>query len=208
MPLPGSHHLALGVVEAFDLEQGPRASHLVGRAGLAQHQALGALGLDPGELALEVFDPLAGAVRDRGDVLRGAAVEHLVEGPQALLEHGVDAGDVEDQVAYLAPIVALVLASDDADSALEGADAAIKLAVERRRREAPGEPVGREVEVAEARDQALAVPVGAHPVELLAHPPAGDVDVVGVAVGEEQLRSDPSGGGARGGCRHRGPPAA
>jgi hypothetical protein len=63
-----------------------------------------------------------------------------------------------------------------------------ELAVERHRRDVLHEPIRRMKDVAETRDEALAVPIGAHAVELLAHPPADEIDVAVPAVREEQRR--------------------
>jgi hypothetical protein len=58
------------------------------------------------------------------------------------------------------------------------------------------EPIGCMERVAEARDQPASVPVGSDAVELLAHPPAGEVLGVVPRLGQEQRRAclglDPS----------------
>src|SRR5262245_46625446 len=79
--------------------------------------------------------------------------------------------------------------ADDADGALERLAADPQLAVERDRRQAVEEPVGGEVDVALARDELLAVPVGPHAVELLAHPPADEVGLVVPRLGEQHRRA-------------------
>ena len=96
---------------------------------------------------------------------------------------------VEDHESDLLPVFALVLAADDAHGPLELLAIEPQFAVERHVRQAGDEPVGGVIQVALARQELLAVPVGADAVELLAHPPAGQIDVAVPALGEEQRRS-------------------
>ena len=108
-------------------------------------------------------------------------VEAIFKGPS-------DGRSVEDQVADLAPAVVRRELFDDADAGLEALAAHPQLTVERLIGKPGGEPGRRVVLIAEARDEALAVPIGAHAVELFAHPPAGEIDVGLPNVGEEHGR--------------------
>ena len=63
-----------------------------------------------------------------------------------------------------------------------------EFAVERYVGQAGDEPVRSMIDVAKPRKELLAVPPSPHAVELLAHPPAGQVRIVFPGMGEEQLR--------------------
>src|SRR5262249_40870634 len=85
-------------------------------------------------------------------------------------------------------VLSLVLALHEADGALEFLAASEELAVERRGWQAGDEPVGDVDHVAETRPHLLPVPIAAHAVELLAHPPAGRVVLDFPLVSEEERR--------------------
>ena len=112
----------------------------------------------------------------------------LVDELQALLEGLFQLGRIEDDVADLLPVVALVLPADDADGALELLAAQPQFAVERHVGQAGDEPVGGVEEIAQPRQELLAVPEGADAVELLAQPPAGRVGDAVPALGQQQRR--------------------
>ena len=197
----------LGVEEALHLEQRRRSAHLVARARAAQHQALAAERLHAAQLGAQVVDAGAALVRVVHGVRRLAPLELRAAEGEAVLEGRAEGGGVEDDERDLLPVVALVLPAHHADGALEALAPAPQLAVEGHGGQAGHEPIGRVVAVAEAREELLPVPVGAHPVELLAHPPAGEVLVVVPGVGEEDgralLRGLPGGAGLRGGGGER-----
>jgi len=107
----------------------------------------------------------------------------------AVFEPAAGGRGVEDDEAHVAPEVGLVLAADDADGPLERLAGDPQLAIERRRGQFVGEPVGRVEQVAQAREELFAVPVGPHAVKLLAHPPPGQVGRVVPRVGQQQRRA-------------------
>ena len=120
-------------------------------------------------------------------ILRTMLPDHLGKGLLPLLEWAADAGSVEQHVLDLPPVVALVLPADDAHGTLERLAVEPQFAVERYGGQAGDEPVGSMIDVALPRKKLLAVPLGPHAVELLAHPPAGQVRVVVPRMGQEQL---------------------
>ncbi len=95
---------------------------------------------------------------------------------EALFEGAGVGGGVEDEELDLFPVVAFVLAADDGGGFLEGFAGEEEFAVERVFRQALDEPIGGVEDVAEARDEAVAVPVGAEAVEFFGHPPAGGIE--------------------------------
>src|SRR5439155_18695887 len=111
-------HPRLGVAEALHLEQGRGPPALVARAGSAQHQALAPQRLQAIQLATEVVEALATLVVMRHRVGRAVASETLAHEGEALLKLLIQLGGVEDDVADLLPVLALVLGADDADGAL------------------------------------------------------------------------------------------
>src|SRR5437588_12701331 len=110
-----------------------------------------------------------------GRKLQLLAREQVLEEVDPLLEAAGLRRRVEDHVAQLAPVIALVLPARDAHGALKLLASQPQFAVERIIRQAVEEPVRRIIDVSVAREELLAVPVGADAVELLAHPPAAQV---------------------------------
>jgi hypothetical protein len=119
---------------------------------------------------------------------RKSSRARLLAGPQPLLEGGIQARRIEDDEGQLLPVVAPVLPPHDAHRALEGPASAKEFSVERKVRQPLGEPVRREEGVALAAPEGLAVPVRAHPIQLLTHPPAGEVHVRLPRMGQQQRR--------------------
>src|SRR5271156_5895332 len=110
----------------------------------------------------------------RGE-LRRAAGERVLEEIKPLLEAAGSRGRVENQECHLVPEGGLVLAADNADRALELLAINPRLAIERRGRQSLNEPCRGVVKVSLARQELFPVPVSPHAVELLAHPPAGEI---------------------------------
>src|SRR5262245_6722877 len=108
---------------------------------------------------------------------------------QAMLERIFQRWRVEHNVADLFPQIILILPADDAHRALELFAIDPQLAIQGRFWQSCGKPVGRMIEVSEARDELLAVPVGPHAVELLAHPPPREVRSAVPGLGKQQWRS-------------------
>src|SRR5262249_11248106 len=139
--------------------------------------------------AAKMFEVLAALLLVRQDEF-GADARHAIgEKFEPLFERFTHGRRVENDVADLLPVVALFLPADDAHGLLKCLALDPKLAIERRFRQPAEEPVGGVEFVPQPRDEALSVPVGAHSVELLAHPPSGEVDVVLPDMGQEQWRS-------------------
>ncbi len=184
-------HARLGVVEGLHLEQREGAADLVARAGLAEHEPLAAERLDARELLAQVRDVAARVVGVGDEVLGAGARDVRAHGLEPRLERALVAGRVEEHVAKAPPRVAPVLPPHDAHGLLEALSPAEELAVERHALgQRVDEPRGRGDLVAEAGEEPRSVPVRAHAVELLAHPPAGEVALAPPRVGEEDRRRD------------------
>ena len=183
-----TEHARFGVLEALHLQQRVRAAGLVAGLRLADHQPLASEPLDAGELGAEVLGAVTQLVFVRDEPGHLQRTQGGLDERHALFEHADVRGRVEHDVLELLPEIRFVLPLHDAHRALELLSAAEELAVERRLRERGGEPLRREELVAEARDEALAVPVRAHAVEFFREPPAGEVDVVLPLVREEHRR--------------------
>ena len=112
----------------------------------------------------------------------------ILELGQPFFEGCVDPRQIEHQKADRPPQVALVLPADNAHAALKRLVAQPKLAVQGHAGQPGGEPIGGVVQVSQARNELLSVPVGPHSVELLAQPPVGQVCGVVPGVGQQQRR--------------------
>ena len=179
----------LGVVKRLHLEQRRRAAGLVLRARLAEHQPFAAERLDAGQFLAQVIDAAALLVGVQLHVLGLHRRQGVAHERQSLLERRFHRRSIEHQIRDLPPVLALVLPADDADRPLKRLAGQPQFAVERRLRQRLDEPVRGVIEVALPRDELLAVPVGPHAVELLAHPPAGQVGVVRPGLGQKQRRA-------------------
>src|SRR5205807_6135132 len=82
-----------------------------------------------------------------------------------------------------------ILPADDTHGALKALAGQPQLAVKRRLWQVFDKPIGRMKQVALPGEKLAAVPIGPHAIELLAHPPARQVDVVGPALGQQQAGS-------------------
>ena len=190
-PLPRfvpDHH-RLVVAESLHLHERARPPRLVLRPGFAEHQPLAAKPLHPRQLLAQVVDAAAQLVGVERGERRLPPREAVPEEPHPLLERPARRRGIEHQEADLLPGVRLVLPADDADRPLERFAGDPQLAVERQVGQPLDEPVGSVVKVALAGDELLAVPVRPHAVELLAHPPPGEVAGVVPRLGEEDRRA-------------------
>jgi hypothetical protein len=180
-------HAPLGVVEGLHLQERRAAAGDVLTLGLAEHEPLAAQVEHALELGLEVVEVVADLVDERLGVLH--PVEGLLDDLEALLEVLVDVGRVEHPVHDVLPTITLAPAAHDADGLLEFPSIQEELPVERRLlRQILDEPIGRGEGVPQPRDELLAVPVRADPVELLAHPPACGIVLVLPLVREQERR--------------------
>src|SRR5689334_1500227 len=102
-----------------------------------------------------------------GPVLTQAVTDERQAGLEALIERR----GIEHDECDVFPVIALVLTTNDADGAMEHLASEPQFTIERHIWQSGHEPVRRIEQVAQARAELLAVPVGANAIELLAEKP-------------------------------------
>ena len=165
-------HQRLGVVDALDLEQRVRALAFVEAARLPEHEALAVLRLDGRQLLAQVLAVAAARVGQEAHVSRrlGAGAEQLLQHLEPLLEAQLLVlRCIKDVEGDCTPRVGVGrLLAHDRQRALEGSAAGAELAVERHLGQTLGEPRWCRVrDLAVARKEVPAAPVGAHAIHLL-----------------------------------------
>ena len=180
-------HAAFGIVEALDFEQRGRAARLVLRARLPEHQPLATERFDAGQFRSQVADSATSLLLQHAGIGQKGLAEHFHERCLPDLEWPADSRGVEHDETDLPPMVALVVAADDAHRALERLAVQPQFAVQGHAGQPGCEPRGGMIDIALPRKELPAIPPGPHAIELLAHPPAGQVRVVVPRMGQEQL---------------------
>jgi hypothetical protein len=172
------NNFGLFVVEELELEKGPGAAVVVHRARLPEHDPLAAFLYHDVEHLHQVVLPLAELRPDHGDIrgtvdLQRNRVELLVQKLHALFVLPAVLRRVEHEVVDELPVVVAVvlLPLDDPHRLLEKAAPAPELPVQRKIRHVLLPRLRALEDVALARIERVAVPVGADAVELLAHDP-------------------------------------
>src|SRR5207302_5756958 len=115
--------------------------------------------------------------------------QSVLEKSEPVLETAIHRRRIKDEETHFVPQIVFVLSPDNADSALKFLSINPEFAIQRYCGQSFDEPIRRMVNVALAREKLPAVPIGAHAVELLAHPPVRQIGGVVPAFGEQQRRS-------------------
>ena len=106
--------------------------------------------------------------------------------PLAIFERLGHFRQVEHHIPQFAPVLTAIPAAHDADRPLELPAIEPQFAIEGNVRQSGGEPLGGEKLISQPRQEGAAIPKGPHAIELLAHPPAGNVGFARPAFGQQQ----------------------
>ena len=181
-------HRRFCVMECLDLDQRERATDRVLRTRLPQHQSFPAERFNPGELVLQMVESGAAVVRQCFAILM-VTRQQVRERLEPRFEFARRFRRVEDEVPHFFPVIAFVLPTHDADRALKLFAVDPQFAIEWSIRQAIDKPIWRVIFVSLPRKKPLAVPIRAHAIELLAHPPTGEIRRIVPRLREQNWRT-------------------